>query len=144
MFSGEYRHSLDEKGRITIPAKFRRFFEDGVVVVRGLDECLWVYPRQEWQGVSEKLAKLRSNNPQARAHNRVLFSAMHEQDKLDGQGRVAIPPKLRRHASLAREAVIVGLPGRMEIWDAGNWQAYLDKYEDAYTELAEQLAELEI
>lgn len=141
MFIGEYQHSLDEKGRISVPAKFRKELNHGVVVTRGLDRCLFVYPREEWQLLAEKLARLPISQKKSRAFSRLMLAGAWDV-KLDAQGRVQLPQYLRDYASLGSRAVIVGLYNRLEIWDESSWNNYKRLTEEDSEDIAEAMSEL--
>ncbi|HNT30042.1 MAG TPA: division/cell wall cluster transcriptional repressor MraZ [bacterium] len=143
MFLGEYQHSIDTKGRIAIPSKFRAELAQGAVVTRGLDGCLFIYPAQEWQELAQKLKTLPLTQGDARAFVRLMFSGAAELD-IDKQGRVNIPGYLWEYAKVAKEAVVAGLYNRIEIWDPTAWAAYRKKAESNSDAIAEQLASLGI
>jgi MraZ protein len=144
MFIGEYNHSLDDKGRIAIPSKFRGLLKGGAMVTRGLDNCLFLYPKKEWQVQAEKYKSLPViSNPQARelAHN--FFGGSSEID-FDGQGRTLLPDNLRQFAKMKKKVVIVGMFDKLEIWDEERWQEYRNKAEQNNNLNAESLADLGI
>ena len=120
MLCGEYRHALDAKGRVTFPAKLREDLGDNFVITRGLDNCLSIYPRAEWDKLQEKIASLPS--AKSRGLQRFVFggACMPEPDK---QGRVLIPATLRDYAALEKDVTIVGLSRHAEIWDSARWEA---------------------
>lgn len=141
MFIGEYAHTVDEKGRLAVPAKFRRQLESGVVVTRGLDHCLFVYPREEWEKMAAKLAALPISRKQSRAFARLMLAGAWDAE-LDSQGRVMVPEYLRQYASINKHAVVAGLYNRIEIWNEDAWHAYRTQTEAASDEIAEGMAEL--
>lgn len=143
MLLGEYEHSIDTKGRIAMPAKLREGLGGKFIVTKGLDGCLFVYAMDEWQRVEQKLASLPMSRKTARDFTRFLFGGACE-GECDKQGRVLLPASLRRYAGLEREAVIVGVGSRAEIWDAAKWQQYNEESAEDVNELAEQLADLGI
>lgn len=143
MFIGEHQHSLDEKGRIIIPSKFRADLGVEFVMTKGLDNCLFVYPKSEWQILEEKLKTLPLTNKDARAFVRFFFSGASE-STLDKQGRVLIPSNLRDHSKLDKEAVIIGVSTRIEIWSKDQWDNYIDEDNLSYETIAESMAELGI
>ncbi len=143
MFIGEHQHSLDEKGRIIIPSKFRADLGVEFVMTKGLDNCLFVYPKSEWQILEEKLKTLPLTNKDARAFVRFFFSGASE-STLDKQGRVLIPTNLRDHSKLDKEAVIIGVSTRIEIWSKDQWDNYIDEDNLSYETIAESMAELGI
>ena len=143
MLLGEYEHSIDTKGRIAMPAKLREGLGGKFIITKGLDGCLFVYAMDEWQRVEQKLASLPMSRKTARDFTRFLFGGACE-GECDKQGRVLLPASLRRYAGLEREAVIVGVGSRAEIWDAAKWQQYNEESAEDENELAEQLADLGI
>ena len=143
MFIGEYSHNLDTKGRLAIPAKFRRELAKGAVVTRGLDNCLFLYTKQEWQKLAEKLANLPISQANGRAFARLMLAGAMDV-KLDKQGRIVLPEYLRRFANLAKNTIIAGLYRRLEIWDKSVWNKYKAQTEGKSTQIAEQMAELGI
>lgn len=142
MFSGEYEHTIDDKGRLTIPARFRAELPDEVFVTRGLDGCLFVYPPEAWQGMAEKLVKLPLTQRNARYFNRMMFSGA--ECKIDKLGRILIPAPLREHASIENEVVVVGVNSRLEIWSKERWREITAEIERDSSVFAEQLADLGI
>ena len=138
MFIGEYSHSLDEKGRVSIPAKFRPDFGGGVVVTRGLDHCLFVYPKSEWQQMAQKLANLPLGQKKSRAFARLMLAGAWDCE-LDAQGRVMVPEYLRTFASLSKHAVVAGLYNRLEIWDEDAWHIYKSAAEAESDTIAEEI-----
>ena len=143
MLLGEYEHSIDTKGRIAMPAKLREGLCGKFIITKGLDGCLFVYAMDEWQRVEQKLASLPMSRKTARDFTRFLFGGACE-GECDKQGRVLLPASLRRYAGLERDAVIVGVGSRAEIWDAAKWQQYNEESAEDVNELAEQLADLGI
>jgi MraZ protein len=141
MFLGRFSHNLDAKGRLAIPAKFRSELAEGVVVTRGIDRCLSVYPLAAWQILAEKVSALSISDPDARQFKRMVFAeAMDE--TLDGQGRIVLPPELRRYAGIDREAVVVGMNTYVEIWEPGRWANLSAAVEDEGASIAQRLADL--
>jgi len=143
MFIGEHQHSLDEKGRLIIPSKFREDLGYEFVMTKGLDSCLFVYPKNEWQLIEEKLRSLPLTNKDARAFVRFFFSGASE-CTLDKQGRVLIPPNLREHSKLDKDAVVIGVSTRIEIWSKAEWETYNEDDNLSYDSIAEKMAELGI
>lgn len=141
MFLGEFAHSIDNKGRLAIPAKFRLRLGEGAVVTRGLDGCLVIYPAEEWQGFAEKLDKLPSTQPDVRNYKRFIFSGATECD-FDRQGRVLIPAFLREYAGLGETAVVIGQYSKVEIWNQERWDATRPKVEEDGEAIAERLSGL--
>ncbi len=141
MFMGEYQHNLDEKGRITVPARFREELGTEFVMTKGLDQCLFIYPLEEWESITEKLRQLPFTRSDARAFVRLFFSGA-AQMSFDSQGRALIPNNLREYADLGKEAVIIGVGARIEIWGNEEWSRFQDSTEASYEELAEELTDL--
>lgn len=140
MFLGEYEHTLDDKGRLTLPARFREAFAGGCVVTRGMDGCLVVYTREAWDRfVSVRLEGLDPFSREARQMARFLFAGAAEAEP-DRQGRVMIPPVLVGHAKLDREVVVAGVRDHVEIWDRATWRAHLEDVEGSAELVAERLA----
>lgn len=121
MFLGEYTHTIDEKGRLTIPAKFRNTLASGLVLTRGLDTCLVVYPNSGWQDLAERVAKLPMSDKRVRAYRRRVFSGAVDLTP-DRQGRILVPPYLREFAQLGNEVVVAGSFDYIEIWGVGLWK----------------------
>ncbi len=121
MFLGEYQHSLDAKGRVILPARFREQLEGGAVMASALDGCLAVYPLAEWDRLARKLTDARERGPRERQAARTVFSNAVDFVS-DKQGRVAIPPKLREYAALDREVIVAGGFDHVEIWDAARFR----------------------
>lgn len=143
MFIGEYNHSIDTKGRLSIPSKFRGELGEEFIVTKGLDNCLFVYPLDEWRILENKLKNLPMTNRDARAFVRFFFSGATECE-LDNQGRIRIPINLREHAVLDKEAVIIGVGTRIEIWSNDQWQQYNDDANLSYDDIAAKMQELGI
>ena len=141
MLLGEYQHTVDEKGRVAVPAKFRKFLSGGVVGTRGMDSCLYLYPMDEWEKLAEKLAKLPINQADSRAFSRLMLAGASHAD-IDTQGRILLPDYLRNYAGIKSKAVLVGLHNRAEIWDEGRWQQYRQSVEQKSDEIAERLGGL--
>ena len=141
MFFGEYEHTIDDKSRLTLPARFRDALAGGVVLTRGLDECLDVYARNAFETlVEEQLAPLNPLSKEARDLKRFFFAAAAAAE-LDKQGRVLVPPALYRHAKLGREVVVAGVHDHLEIWDRGAWAARVTTVEGSADDVAERLAQ---
>jgi len=129
VFTGEYRHTVDDKGRIAVPSKFRAQLDDGAVVSRWLDACLAIHTKSGWDALAEKVARLPIADPASRLFQRYVFAGAFEAD-LDRQGRVVVPAYLRDWAGLAGEAVIVGSRDHAEIWAPARWDDYRQALED--------------
>ncbi|WP_078554863.1 division/cell wall cluster transcriptional repressor MraZ [Bacillus alkalicellulosilyticus] len=143
MFMGEYRHNVDEKGRLIIPAKFRDELGDSFVITRGLDRCLFVYPQEEWTQMENKLKSLPFTKKDARAFTRFFFSGATECE-LDKQGRVNIVSPLREFAELEKECVVIGVSNRVEIWSKGIWEEYFAESEESFSEIAENIVDFDL
>jgi MraZ protein len=141
MFMGEFQHTIDEKGRMIIPAKFREELGPTFIVTRGLDQCLFVYPLAEWAVLEQKLKALPLMKADARAFTRFFFSGAVECE-LDKQGRINIPANLREHAKLEKECVVIGVSNRVEVWAKETWEEYFRQSEDSFNEIAEKLVDL--
>lgn len=137
MFMGEYHHSIDNKGRLTIPSKFRDEIGDSIIVTRGIDNCLFIYTEEEWQKIISKYKEL-PNTKDARNFLRVFLSGASTCE-LDKQSRVNINPSLIEYASLDKECVIIGVVDRLEIWSKNNWIEFLKESEQNLSDLAEEL-----
>ncbi|WP_353892212.1 division/cell wall cluster transcriptional repressor MraZ [Proteinivorax hydrogeniformans] len=143
MFLGEFFHNLDGKGRVIIPAKFREGLGKGFIITRGLDNCLFVYPKDEWANMEEKLKSLPFTQGDARAFVRFLFSGATECE-IDKQGRVLIPQTLRRYANIEKEAVIIGVSNRVEVWSKEKWEKYSQQAEQSFDQIAEEIGKFDI
>lgn len=141
MFIGEFQHVLDEKGRIALPTKFRKDIGHEVVITKGLDNCLWIYPKIEWKALAEKLARLPVSKSQHRSFARLMLAGAMDVF-IDGQGRVNIPQYLINFAALAKDVIITGLYNRLEIWDRKSWDSYKKQMEKDSTKVADSLSEL--
>lgn len=142
MFMGEYQHTIDEKGRMIIPAKFRESLGETFIMTRGLDDCLFVYPREEWSVLEQKLKALPMLKADARAFTRFFFSGATECE-LDKQGRVNIPANLREHANLKKDSIVIGVSNRVEIWSKAIWEGYSNESEASFNEIAEKLVDFD-
>lgn len=140
MFMGEFQHTIDEKGRIIIPARFRDALGSSFIVTRGLDQCLFVYPKEEWAVLELKLKALPLMKADARAFTRFFFSGATECE-LDKQGRANIPGTLVEHAKLAKDCVVIGVSNRVEIWSKAVWENYSAQSEESFNEIAEKLVD---
>lgn len=143
MFIGEYRHTIDTKKRLALPAKFRIELGKTVVITRGFENCLIVYPQKQWKIMSDKLGKLPVSQADARGFSRIMLAGAMEVG-LDKLGRILIPEYLKKYASLKKNAVVCGLFNRLEIWDAKKWATYRGKMEKDLGNLAVNLKELGI
>ncbi len=143
MFLGEYNHSLDAKGRLAIPTKFRSALKKGAVVTRGLDGSLVLYTLSEWKILAEKLAALPISKQNSRTFARLMLAGAMDV-ALDKQGRITIPEYLRVYARMNKNVVVAGLYNRLELWDEKGWNAFKKKAEAEGADIAEQLGELGI
>jgi MraZ protein len=142
MFLGQYEHTIDEKGRLIVPAKYREPLGENFIITYGLDVCLFVYSLEEWKTLAEKLKLLPLGQRDARAFKRILFSRATN-CTIDSQGRVIIMKYLRDYARIDKEVMIIGVSDRIEIWSKDIWQKYFDKIEDSYEDIAERVYEKE-
>ncbi|RJQ30598.1 division/cell wall cluster transcriptional repressor MraZ [Candidatus Parcubacteria bacterium] len=141
MLIGEYRHNIDAKKRIAIPAKFRKEIGGKAVITKGQEKCLFVYPIGEWEKVAEKLSQLPTGSADNRNFLRVLLSGAAEVE-IDALGRILVPDYLKEFADLREKVVIAGLYKKLEIWNEANWNDYKAKIENQADALAEKLGEL--
>jgi MraZ protein len=121
MFFGEYEYKLDAKGRITIPPKFREEFSRGLVLSRGMEQCILVYPLTEWERIAQKLVDLPPTRSKARRINRFTFATAFYEE-LDAQGRIALPGPLRQYADIGSSVIIAGVNNYIELWSKANWE----------------------
>lgn len=142
MFFGEFEHTLDQKGRIIIPAKFREIFKERYIdtfyITRGLDRCLFVFTEEEWQKQNKLFREIPFTSAESRKFNRLYFSGA-VQVCCDKQGRILIPEYLKNYASITNTVVVVGVSDRMEIWAKEKWQNYFNESLDSFEQLAEKL-----
>lgn len=143
MFIGEYVHTIDNKRRVAIPSKFRKDLGKKAVVTRGLENCLVLYPLTEWQKLAEKLSSLPTSRGEARGFTRLMLAGAMDVI-FDGLGRILIPDYLTKYASLKKNAAVIGLGNRIEIWDENKWQEYKNRTETKVEDIAEKLGELGI
>lgn len=143
MFIGEFQHSIDGKGRLAIPAKFRVKISGGAIITRGLDHCLFVFVSKDWEVLAQKLISLPLAQANSRAFVRLMLSGASDVD-VDSQGRILIPDYLRKYAGLDKAAKVIGVYNRMEVWDEKTWEAYRVKTEGKSDEIAEKMADLGI
>lgn len=143
MFMGEYRHTIDQKGRLIIPSKFRDDLGDKFVATKGLDRCLFVYSPDEWSNLEQRLKALPLTNKDARAFVRFFFAGAAECE-IDKQGRILLPANLREYASLVKDVVLVGVLTRVEIWSKDIWDAYNEQANLDHESIAERMADLGI
>jgi len=143
MFIGEYHHNLDEKGRLAIPAKFRTILKKGTVVTKGLDNCLFLYSKEQFDKIAQKFASLPISQAKARAFMRHMLAGAMDME-FDNQGRVTLPEYLRQFSGVKKNVVIAGLYNHLEIWDEAAWNKYKDEAEKNSNAIAEELGNLGI
>ncbi|NJN67464.1 MAG: division/cell wall cluster transcriptional repressor MraZ [Chloroflexaceae bacterium] len=141
MFLGEFEHTIDDKGRVAIPVRFREEMQEGFVITRGFDHCLQAFPRPTWQELAQRISALPLGNEEARHLRRLLFSGANEVT-FDRQGRILIPQNLREYAGLTDRAVIAGMHTFFELWAPERWQSVLSTLDRSGQVIAEQLADL--
>ncbi|HEY0573637.1 MAG TPA: division/cell wall cluster transcriptional repressor MraZ [Pseudonocardia sp.] len=138
MFLGTHTPRLDDKGRLTLPAKYRDELRGGMMITKGQDRCLYVFPRPVFEELARKVAEAPFTNEAVRAYQRYLFAGTDEQNP-DSQGRIPITTELRRYAGLSKDCVVIGAVTRLEIWDAAAWQSYQEQHEDDYAQAQEEV-----
>lgn len=143
MFIGEFQHSLDSKGRISVPSRFRAGLGTSAVVTKGLDGCLFVYTKTEWDNMARKLSSLPISSSKARAFSRMLLSGAMEVE-IDKQGRVLLPAYLRDYAGIEGDVVVAGVFNRVELWNVSAWQNYRATAELESSANVEELSEWQI
>jgi MraZ protein len=141
MLIGEYKHTIDEKKRLAVPAKLRKELGNGAVLTRGLDNCLALYPLREWEILADKLSKLPTGQIEARGLARVILSGAVEVE-FDSLGRILIPDYLKLYAVLEKNVVIAGVFNHIEIWDQDKWDIYKQKTESEVGDMAQKLSEI--
>ena len=141
MLIGEFKHNIDDKGRLALPAKFRHELGSGAVVTRGLDNCLFLYTKKEWEKLAEKLSALPISQSNSRAFSRLMLAGAMDVE-MDKQGRVVLPEYLREFAGLKKSTIIAGLYSRLEIWDEEKWNKYKSQTEAESGNIAEKMGEL--
>jgi MraZ protein len=140
MFLGEYKHNLDYKGRLAVPKKFREALVGGAILTKGLDGCLFLYSRREWERLTARLKELPVTQSDTRAFERYLFGGAAEVE-FDQLGRIKIPEYLLTYAAIKKEAILVGILERIEIWSLQRWSRLAKRLESRGEEVAEKLAE---
>lgn len=141
MFLGRHAHTVDAKGRLAIPARFREELAAGVVLTRGIDRCLALYPMTAWEPLADKVNNLPITDPDARTFRRMVFAEAVDLE-LDAQGRILLPPELRQYAEIDRDAYVVGVNTSIEIWSPARWDAQSALMENDGAEIAQRLATL--
>lgn len=143
MLLGEFKHNMDEKGRVAVPAKFRQAFQGGAIITRGLDHCLFIFGLNEWENLAKKINDLPLAQANSRAFSRLMLAGAMDV-KVDIQGRVLVPDYLREYAGIKKQVVVAGVYNRVELWDEAAWNEYKARTESASDEIAEKLGELGI
>ena len=138
MFLGTHTPRLDEKGRLILPAKFRDELAGGVVITKGQERCLYVFPMAEFRRVTEAMSQAPVTQKTVRDYSRVFFASASDEVP-DKQGRITVPPSLREYAGLTRDCVVIGANTRVEVWDSAAWEAYLADREQAFADLEEEV-----
>ena len=138
MFLGTHAPRLDEKGRLILPAKYRDELAGGVVITKGQERCLYVFPQEEFTRITEALRTAPVTAKSVRDYSRVFFASASDEVP-DKQGRITLPPALRAYAGLQRDCVVIGANNRLEIWDSQAWETYLASQEDTYAEASEEV-----
>lgn len=141
MFIGEYAHTIDDKGRLQVPVKFREELMRGAVVTRGLDNCLFLYTFEEWEKLAAKLAELPISQAKTRAFARLMLAGAMDVE-MDKQGRIILPEYLRKFAGMNKKVVVAGLYSRLELWDQAAWDKYKTTTEKDSNDIAETMSEL--
>jgi MraZ protein len=138
VFLGTHTPRLDEKGRLFLPAKFRDRLADGLVVTKGQERCLFVYPTDEFERLATQMQQGPTSSKAVRDYVRVFLAGAHDETP-DRQGRLTIPPPLRQYAGLTRECTVIGAGSRVEVWDTAAWARYLEASEQAFAEQSEEV-----
>jgi MraZ protein len=138
VFLGTHTPRLDDKGRLALPARFRPELEGGLVICKGQDRCLYVFPAAEFGRVTDALRSVPMTDRRVRDYSRVLFASASNEIP-DAQGRITVPPTLRQYAGLTKDCAVIGANTRIEVWDAAAWQQYLDATEPAFADIAEEV-----
>jgi MraZ protein len=138
MFLGTHEPKLDEKGRLILPARFRDELADGLVITKGQERCLYVFPANEFSLITERLRQAPVTEKKSRDYLRVMFAGAHDEVP-DNQGRVTIPSGLRTYASLEKNCVVIGANTRLEIWDSATWNSYLADREKTFADVSEEV-----
>jgi len=143
MFIGEYNHNLDDKGRLAIPAKFRTILKKGAVVTKGLDNCLFLYSKEQFEIIAKKFAALPISQAKARAFSRHMLAGAMDLE-FDNQGRITLPEYLRDFSGLKKKIIVAGLYNHLEIWDEAAWNRYKGENEKNSNTIAEEMSDLGI
>lgn len=144
MFYGEFKHSIDNKGRIIIPAKFRLAIKETYIekffLTRGLEECVFVFPEHDWNLLEQKFKSFPITQSKARAFGRMFFSGAYEVE-CDKQGRILIPKNLLSYAGISHEVIVAGILNRIELWDSAKWKTFIENTSEVFGEISEDLVE---
>ncbi|MBT7553405.1 division/cell wall cluster transcriptional repressor MraZ [bacterium] len=143
MFIGEYNYNLDDKNRLAVPTKFRKFFNDGAIITKGLDNCLFIYTKKEWDKLVKRLANLPISQAKSRAFSRLMLAGAMDVN-LDKQGRMIMPDYLKAFAGLNKKVILAGLYNRLEVWDEKAWSKYQVTTDKDSNDIAEGLVDLGI
>lgn len=147
MFLGKYEHTIDKKGRLILPSRFRELvtekYVESFVITKWMEDCLCIYPISEWKNLEQKLNSLPKGDVNARHFTRMLFASASEV-LIDKQGRVFIPSALRDQVDITRDVIVIGVGNRIEIWDKVKWEEYYKKIEKPFEEIAQKLSDLGI
>ena len=138
MFLGTYEPKIDDKGRVILPARFREDMEGGIVLTRGQEHCIYAFPAQEFEQMTVELRRAPLSSKQARDYVRVLLSGAYKEVP-DKQGRIPLPPDLRKYAGLDRELTVIGAGSRAEIWNSQAWNDYLSVQEDVFSQTENEI-----
>ena len=138
MFLGEYQHTIDTKGRVVLPARFRDRLDEGCVVTKGQERCLYVFPLDRWEDEVSRISQLPRTDARARRFQRSFFAGA-SQDTLDKQGRVSVPQNLRDYAGLDKDVAVLGVSDHIEIWDQGEWERQSVEADEYYANIEESL-----
>lgn len=143
MFIGEYKHTVDAKGRVSMPARFREELGESFFITRGMENCLFIYDQTEWAAMDDKISKLRLTAKNARAFQRMFYAGAMEVAP-DKQGRILIPTHLREFAKIDKDVMIVGVSNRIEVWSKDRWEEYMASDSMNYDDLAEALEDFDL
>lgn len=138
MFLGTHSPRLDDKGRLFLPAKYREVLSGGLVITKGQERCLYVFPMAEFERITQALSTAPVTERAVRAYSRVFFASASDEVP-DKQGRITIPPALRTYAGLQRDCAVIGANTRLEIWDSQAWETYLEQEEQTFSDLSEEV-----
>jgi MraZ protein len=143
MFIGQFEHAVDQKGRLAIPSRFRKALKEGAILTKGLDGCLFLFPKEKWTKIASSIGHLPETKSSARLYGRLILAGASECE-FDSQGRILLPQYLRKYSSIAKFVIITGLYDRIEIWSKGSWDRYVEKNEAKAAEVVEEISSLEI